>query len=153
MTNLIKFMFIVMSRNDEIWDDRTVADPGFPRVGGANPKVGVPTYYSVKVFPKTAWKWKNLDRGGGGLASLAPHLDPPMQKTEYPVLCTTHHRKISFGKAQLWWTAVLKRKFQKIAWLQMKKLTNENTGIQIIHGNKYSSSTLKLNLTLKKHKY
>ena len=40
-----------------------VADPGFPRGGDANPKVGAPTYYLVKNFPKTAWQWKNLDRG------------------------------------------------------------------------------------------
>ena len=30
-----------------------MADPGFPRRGGA------------KFFPKNAWKWKKLDRGGG----------------------------------------------------------------------------------------
>ena len=37
----------------------TLTDPGFPRRGG------VPTYYLTKIFPKTAWKWKKLDLGGG----------------------------------------------------------------------------------------
>ena len=32
----------------------SVADLGFPRGGGANPRVGVLTYYIVRVFPKTA---------------------------------------------------------------------------------------------------
>ena len=29
--------------------------------GAPTPKVGAPTYYLVKNFAKTAWKWKNLD--------------------------------------------------------------------------------------------
>ena len=45
-----------------------VADPGFPRRGGgANfPKMGTKTYYVAKLFPKNAWKWKNLDQEGEG---------------------------------------------------------------------------------------
>ena len=49
----------------------------FPEEGALTPKVRAPTYYLVKNFLKTAWKWKNLDPEGGG-ASLAPPLDPPM---------------------------------------------------------------------------
>ena len=45
------------------------ADPRFPRWGG----VGVLTYYLPKCFPKTAWKWKKVDRGG-----VPRPLDPPM---------------------------------------------------------------------------
>ena len=47
----------------------------FPEEGAPTPKVGTPTYHLAKNFPKTAWKWKNLDPGS---ASLAPPLDPPM---------------------------------------------------------------------------
>ena len=43
----------------------------FPGEGAPTPKVGATTYYLVKNFPKTAWKWNNLDPGGGGRASLA----------------------------------------------------------------------------------
>ena len=35
-------------------------------------------YFTIFFLPKTAWKWKNLDPGGGWRASLAPPLDPPM---------------------------------------------------------------------------
>ena len=49
----------------------TMLDPRFPRGGGTNSKVGAPTYYLAKKFPKTTWKWKNLDPEEGS-ASLAP---------------------------------------------------------------------------------
>ena len=35
----------------------SVADPGFPRRGGATLE-GAETYYLAKFLPKTAWKWK-----------------------------------------------------------------------------------------------
>ena len=56
------------------------------------PKVGVPTYYIAIFFPKTAWKWKNLDRGAwlwspfgsaNGLLS-----EPPPPKNENSPLAT-----------------------------------------------------------------
>ena len=51
-----------------------VADPGFSPGGGRQlPKV----LLFFNFFPKTAWKWKNLDPQGGR-ASLAPPLDLPM---------------------------------------------------------------------------
>ena len=34
-------------------DSSSVADPGFPKGGGANPR-GAPTYYLANFFPKTA---------------------------------------------------------------------------------------------------
>ena len=37
----------------------------FPDGGAPTSKVGAPTHYLVKFFPKTAWKWKNLDPEGG----------------------------------------------------------------------------------------
>ena len=36
----------------------------FPEVGAPIPKVEVPTYYLAKIFPKTAWKWKNVEPAG-----------------------------------------------------------------------------------------
>ena len=44
------------------------------KTGGANPKGLVPT----KCFPKTAWKWRKLDREGGGTRRICEDLDPPM---------------------------------------------------------------------------
>ena len=40
----------------------TVADPGFPRGGGAKPRGGANIRF-CQISPKTAWNWKNLDRG------------------------------------------------------------------------------------------
>ena len=53
-------------------------DLEFPRrVGGRQPmRLEIKTYYLTIFLPKTAWKWKKLDRGVG--AFLVPHLDPPM---------------------------------------------------------------------------
>ena len=48
-----------------------VADPGFPG-RCANSREGGPTYYFVNFLPKTAWKWKNLNRGHPW------RLDPPL---------------------------------------------------------------------------
>ena len=50
-----------------------VANSGFPRVGGANPQGILPN------FPKNCMKLKEFGpRGGRGVTSLAPHLDPPI---------------------------------------------------------------------------
>ena len=44
---------------------KPVADPGFPPGGGgANSQSGCANLF---FRPKTAWKWKNLDPGGGGV--------------------------------------------------------------------------------------
>ena len=40
-----------------------VADPGFPRRGGANSPGGTNIWF-CQIFSKTAWNWKNLDWGG-----------------------------------------------------------------------------------------
>ena len=58
----------------------TVADPGFPRGGGANPKGGAPTLFG-QFFPKTAWKWRNFGPEGGARVPRAPPLDPPLAKS------------------------------------------------------------------------
>ena len=50
-----------------------VADPGFPRGGGANPKGGVPTYYLANFSRKLHENEETLGQGGG-CASLAPPL-------------------------------------------------------------------------------
>ena len=42
----------------------SVADPGFPRGGGANPKGGGANLLFGQFFPKTAWKWRNFGPGG-----------------------------------------------------------------------------------------
>ena len=43
----------------------TVADPGFPRGGGANPKGGVPTYYLAKFSRKLHENEEILGQRGG----------------------------------------------------------------------------------------
>ena len=45
----------------------SVADPGYPWGRGANPPGHQHTI--LPNFPKTAWKWKNLDPRGGGMRS------------------------------------------------------------------------------------
>ena len=57
------------------WDSKpSVADPGFSPGGCANSQK---CYYFSIFFPKTAWKWKNLDPQGGARPWRRP-LDPPM---------------------------------------------------------------------------
>ena len=46
------------------WSRSTVADPGFPRGGGANSPGGCTNIRFCWNFPKTAWNWKNLDPRG-----------------------------------------------------------------------------------------
>ena len=50
----------------------TVADPGFPREGGANPKGGRQPII-CRIFPENCMKMKKF-WAGGGRASLAPLL-------------------------------------------------------------------------------
>ena len=57
-----------------------VADPGFPRRGGANPRGGGANILFDQFFPKTAWKWRKFDPEGGARVP-APPLDPPMVRT------------------------------------------------------------------------
>ena len=54
----------------------SVADPGFPRGGGANPKGGVPTYYLVNFSRKLHENEEILGRGG--VHPSRPPLDPPL---------------------------------------------------------------------------
>ena len=41
-----------------------MADPGFSRGGGANPKGGGANLLFGQFSPKTAWKWRNFGPGG-----------------------------------------------------------------------------------------
>ena len=45
--------------------DRTVADPGFPRGGGTNPKGGAPTYYLANLFQKLHENEEIMGQRGG----------------------------------------------------------------------------------------
>ena len=54
----------------------------FPDGGAPTSKVGAPTYYLAKFLPKTAWKWKNLDREGGARVPGAP---PRSANGDYPI--------------------------------------------------------------------
>ena len=56
-----------------------VADPVFPRRGGgANPQGGGANLLFCPNFPENCMKMKEFGPRGGGGASLAPPLDPPM---------------------------------------------------------------------------
>ena len=56
-----------------------MADPGFPRGGGAN-SPGGRQHMILPIFPKNCMKSKEFGPRGG--ASLAPPLDPPLQYSE-----------------------------------------------------------------------
>ena len=56
--------------------DTPVADPGFPKGGGANPQGGDVNLLFGQKFPENCMKMKEF--GPGGEASLTPPLDPPM---------------------------------------------------------------------------
>ena len=58
---------------------KTVADPGFPRGGGANPKGGAPTYYLANFSRKLDENEEFLDQRGGARPSR-PSLDPPLKE-------------------------------------------------------------------------
>ena len=55
-----------------------MADPGFPRGGGANPKGGVPTYYLANFSRKLHENEEILGQRGGGARPSRPPLDPPL---------------------------------------------------------------------------
>ena len=56
-----------------------VADPGFPRGGGANsPEEGSSQHAILPKCPKNCMKLKEFGPPGGGGASLTPPLDPPL---------------------------------------------------------------------------
>ena len=60
---------------------KSVADPGFPRGGGANPKGGVPTYYLANFSRKLHENEEILGQRGGAHPSCPP-LDPPLEIKE-----------------------------------------------------------------------
>ena len=71
----IDFM-ICAPTNSTTWfatSKKSVADPGFPRGGGANSPGGANIRF-CQIFPKTAWNWKKL-----GPEGRAPPLDPPLE--------------------------------------------------------------------------
>ena len=55
-----------------------MADPGFPRGGGANPKEGAPTYYLAN-FSKKLHENEEIWGQRGGRVPRAPPLDPPLR--------------------------------------------------------------------------
>ena len=54
-----------------------VADPGFPRGGGAN-SPGGRQHTNLSIFPKNCMKLKEFGPPGGGARPLRPPLDPPL---------------------------------------------------------------------------
>ena len=80
----------------------SVPDPWFPiGVVASTPIFGAKTYYLGGFLPKTAWKWKKLDRKeGAGWGSHTYHpLDPPTvcMKLFVPIhlkICRTIHEFI-----------------------------------------------------------
>ena len=58
----------------------TVADSGFPRGGGANSPGGGRQHMILPYFPEKCMKLKEFGPRGGGHASLAFPLDPPLDK-------------------------------------------------------------------------
>ena len=55
----------------------SVADPGFPRGGGANPKGEAPTYY-LAIFSRKLHENEEILGQRGGTHPSRPPLDPPL---------------------------------------------------------------------------
>ena len=55
-----------------------MADPGFPRRGGANRQGGSVNLLFGQISPQNCMNMKEIGPRGGGRASLEPPLDPPM---------------------------------------------------------------------------
>ena len=53
-------------------DDSSVADPGFPRGGGANPKGGGCQPIIWPIFPKNCMKMKKFGARGGACIPCTP---------------------------------------------------------------------------------
>ena len=63
-----------------------VADPGFPRGGGANHQGGGANLLFGRNFPKSCMKMKEFGPRGGGHTSLVPPpLDPPMVTLRFSI--------------------------------------------------------------------
>ena len=56
----------------------SVADPGFPRGGGVNPKGGAPTYYLANFSRKLHENEEILGKGGPHVPRAPPPLDAPL---------------------------------------------------------------------------
>ena len=77
-----------------------VADPGFPRGGGANHQGGEVNLIFGQKFPENAWKWKNWDpEGGGARPQRPPPLDPPVESI-WGIHCTQTTNHTSEGSIQ-----------------------------------------------------
>ena len=59
LTKCIQLCLTDHSRFSQTSGGSRISQKGAPAL-----KVEVPTYYLAIFFPKTAWKWKKLDRGG-----------------------------------------------------------------------------------------
>ena len=66
--------------------NQSVADPGFPRRGGANPKGGAPTYYLANFSRKLHENEEILGQRGGTRPSHPP-LDLPLPMWQYWYYC------------------------------------------------------------------
>ena len=102
-----------------------VADPGFPRGRGANPKGGAPTYYFVNFFRKLHENKEILGQRGGR-ASLAP---PLRSATAVPYPFFILHL---LSVSDLWWECwALSNRCQRNPFPSYLKWLWEKTG-QII---------------------
>ena len=63
-----------------------MADPGFPRRGGANPQGGGANLLFCPNFPENCMKMKEFGPRGGGARPWRPPLDPPMT-IDYKIKC------------------------------------------------------------------
>ena len=66
----------------------SVADPGFPRGGGANPEGGGANLIFGQKFPENCMKMKEFGPRGGKRASLAP--PPPLDPPTYLMIMPYH---------------------------------------------------------------
>ena len=87
----------IISREAGVMMMPTSSGSRISQVGAPPPEFGVKTYYLASFLPKTAWKWKQLDREGGRGPSP---LDPPMPIT-IALILFINWQKMKNIKAQL----------------------------------------------------
>ena len=83
-----------------------MADPGFPRGGGAN-SPGGRQHTILPKFPKNCMKLKEFGARGMGGASLAPPLDPPLLSHDNQNIFAygqTTNKNITFHIPKIWKT-------------------------------------------------
>ena len=101
-----------------------MADPGFPRGGGANPRGGAPTYYLANFSRKLHENEEILGRGGGRVPGA--RLDPPLVSNRGSRVCRISAH--SHTRTRIWVRITIRIDSVRIGlWLQLYFKRNIHT--------------------------